>query len=73
MNQNNVFITTDNFLLLFHEGIWTDGDLSFGSDPRYPKMDDDAPAKGRFVPQSTLEENESDRYTAIMNKVVRNY
>lgn len=67
MLKSNIFITSDNFMIIFYEGVWTDGKLTFGSDHRGPEIMAGIFVSGTFCEESMLIESDLSRYESIRN------
>ncbi|WP_369625509.1 hypothetical protein, partial [Marinobacterium sp. BA1] len=62
------FLASDGYLFVKHDGVWTDGDLTFGDLGGRPyDQDMQEPLEGRFV----APDEDQDRYTAIMESLPR--
>ena len=65
MPKSNIFITSDNFMIIFYEGVWTDGKLTFGCDHHGPKIMADIFVSGTFCEEDMLIESDLNRYESI--------
>lgn len=66
MPKRKIFITSENFMIIFHEGNWTDGVIQFGSDHHGPKITGDIYVAGTFCEIDMLIDKDVDRYNSIV-------